>query len=141
VTAAAVVFLAPAALGSGQRIASDRVVKGPEVVTQGPEAEVAPQARAIREKVALAASKAERCAAPVWPEPRATIASEGEYPGLTPAELRKLGASPRATDGSAMSAPKGAPVSTIEAGSRPPGEEGLTLEERAKAESAEGLNR
>jgi hypothetical protein len=144
------VLLVPALIWSGMRSIGAETrgtfVKLPEVSTVGPEVIPYVLTPSERAKLALPAN------APTIPledlydrGTRAVVKSEGRYPGMTPAELEKLAAwqarvrelaasgRPSVTMPPA-SVPRGEPISTIEVVPRAPGIEGMTPEERAKAE-------
>lgn len=135
ITGAAVtaLFLAPAAIWGGQRIADYRVTKGTETVKASPQAQLDPQIELAEEKASAAASRSERRATPIHGEPRATITSVGDYAGMTPAELKKAQSAVTASR-RAIPAAKMEEVSTIESVPRPLGEQGLTSQEQAKRE-------
>ena len=142
----AAVLLVPALIWSGKRAADtatrEAAVKLPEMSTVGPEMTPYVLTPLEREKLNLPAFSSPipfdyRSNA----EPKSVVGSQGPYPGMTPAELKKLAAWQARTreetaNGVRQTVLRGRePISTIEIVPRTPGIEGMNPAERAKLEA------
>jgi len=156
--AIACVVLAPALIWSGQRpqtaLDEPGVFKEPPVFTVGPP--MTPKELAAREQEKLLSiangqwwseEYAPRHDHRIIPTPSDTPLPVIEHPGLTPAELEKLAAFQNRPPESIEYKPgpldpkKEDRVLRFDARLRPPGEEGLTPNERAKLEASRALDK
>jgi hypothetical protein len=156
--AIACVILAPALIWSGQRMQStppeENVFKEPPVFTVGPP--MTPKELAAREQEKLPSiaqgqwwseEYAPRADHRFPPVNESTPLPNKEYTGLTPAELQKLAAFENRPPEfieykpGPMDPKKEDRVLRIDAPLRPPGEEGLTPQERAKLEASRALDK
>jgi hypothetical protein len=155
--AIACVVLAPALIWSGQRpqtaLDEPGVFKEPPVFTVGPPMTAKELAAREQEKLLSIAQGEWWCeeytprSEQTSPPPEVTRGTAAGYTGLTPAELEKLAAFENRPPESIQYKPgpldpkKEDRVLRFDAPLRPPGEEGLTPNERAKLEASRALEK